>query len=342
MVTIVDIAKKAGVSRGTVDRVLHDRGRVSQEKAELVKRCAQEMGYQPNIAGRGLAARKKKLRFGFCYMVGRLAPFYIKVYEEAKKYAETLLQYGVEVCFFPINIEEVNDEEMALEFTRQNQMDGWVMSGMFGELYLKCLQQLGMEPVPIVSYNTDIHQRMAHVGCDYVQSGRLACGLAAIMTDNQASIGILSYFATSISSKLRIQGFRQELEEYYPQMNIADTAYFTLQMDEFDVFLTVRNMIEKHPEINVIYFANPGDYAVCRAINKVAEKRKIKVITYDLESEKLIDLIKDGKIDVTIGQEPEKQGRVPLEILFNYLVLGIKPETDWYKTELSIHIKQNI
>ena len=92
MVTIVDIAKKAGVSRGTVDRVLHDRGRVSPEKAELVKRCAQEMGYQPNIAARGLAARKKRLRFGFCYMVGRLAPFYIKVYEEAKKYAETLIQ----------------------------------------------------------------------------------------------------------------------------------------------------------------------------------------------------------------------------------------------------------
>ena len=132
------------------------------------------------------------------------------------------------------------------------------------------------------------------------------------------------------------------MEEYYPQMSIADTAYFDLQMDEFDVFLTVKRMIEKHPDINVIYFANPGDYAVCRAINKVAEKRKIKVITYDLESEELIDLIKDGKIDVTIGQEPEKQGRMPLEILFNYLVLGMKPEKDWYKTELSIHIRQNI
>lgn len=342
MVTIIDIAKKAGVSRGTVDRVLHNRGRVSPEKVELIRRCAEEMGYQPNIAGKCLAARKKKLRFGFCYMVGKLTPFYKKVYEEAKKYSETLIQYGIEVCFFPISIEELNNEQFILEFTQKNQMDAWAMSGIFGEMYLKSLHTLNMRPVPIVSYNTDIHERIAYVGCDYVQSGRLACGLAAIMTDNQASIGILSYFANSISSKLRIQGFRQELEECYPQMNIADTVYLNLQMDEFDVFLTVKKMIERHPEINIIYFANPGDYMVCKAINKVAERRKIKIITYDLESEELINLIKDGKIDVTIGQEPEKQGRIPLEILFNYLVLGIKPEKDWYKTELSIHIKQNI
>ena len=59
MVTIKDIAQRAGVSRGTVDRVLHDRGKVSPQKAEKIRRIADEMGYQPNIAGRGLAARKK-------------------------------------------------------------------------------------------------------------------------------------------------------------------------------------------------------------------------------------------------------------------------------------------
>ena len=56
MVTIKDIAEKAGVSRGTVDRVLHDRGRVSPSKAKKIKEIAEKMGYRPNIAGKGLAA----------------------------------------------------------------------------------------------------------------------------------------------------------------------------------------------------------------------------------------------------------------------------------------------
>ena len=53
-------------------------------------------------------------------------------------------------------------------------------------------------------------------------------------------------------------------------------------------------------------------------------------------------MVKNGTIDVAICQEPEKQGVKPLEILFNYLALGIEPETLWYKTELSVRIGQNV
>ena len=47
MVTIKEIADRAGVSRGTVDRVLNNRGKVNPEKEERVRRIAQELGYKP-------------------------------------------------------------------------------------------------------------------------------------------------------------------------------------------------------------------------------------------------------------------------------------------------------
>ena len=113
-------------------------------------------------------------------------------------------------------------------------------------------------------------------------------------------------------------------------------------MDQFDVFLQVKGLLERNPQIDVIYLANPGDYSICKAISKVAEKRHVKIITHDLASQELVEMIKAGEIAATIGQEPERQGRESLEILFNYLAYGKSPEKDWYKTELSIYIQQNV
>ena len=46
-VTIKRIAELAGVSTGTVDRALHDRGRVDPKVAKRVKQIAEELHYQP-------------------------------------------------------------------------------------------------------------------------------------------------------------------------------------------------------------------------------------------------------------------------------------------------------
>ncbi|MFR8338351.1 MAG: hypothetical protein ACLVAW_17675 [Eisenbergiella massiliensis] len=43
---------------------------MNPEKEERVRRIAQELGYKPNVAGKGLAARKKHLKLGF-YLCGR-------------------------------------------------------------------------------------------------------------------------------------------------------------------------------------------------------------------------------------------------------------------------------
>ena len=63
-VTLAEIAALAGVSRGTVDRALNDRGRVDPKVAARVRRIAAERGYRPNRAGRMLARAKNPIRIG--------------------------------------------------------------------------------------------------------------------------------------------------------------------------------------------------------------------------------------------------------------------------------------
>ena len=57
-IRIKDIARLAGVSKGTVDRVLHKRGRVSQEAFQKVMRVLEEIDYKPNLIARTLSSSK--------------------------------------------------------------------------------------------------------------------------------------------------------------------------------------------------------------------------------------------------------------------------------------------
>jgi DNA-binding LacI/PurR family transcriptional regulator len=60
--TIFDVARLAGVSRGTVDRVVYGRGRVSAETKERVRKAIEQLGYVPNPNASSLAS-KKEYRF---------------------------------------------------------------------------------------------------------------------------------------------------------------------------------------------------------------------------------------------------------------------------------------
>ena len=91
-VTLQQIADMAGVSRGTVDRALNNRGRIRPEVEQKIKKIAKELGYQPSRAGRALAMAKKNLKIGVILQSAR-TPFMqevLKGLEAAKKEVESL------------------------------------------------------------------------------------------------------------------------------------------------------------------------------------------------------------------------------------------------------------
>ena len=87
-VTIRQIAEAAGVSRGTVDRALNNRGRIRPEVAERVRQIAEEMGYKPNQLGRALSMSRNNIKIGVI-LQGAETPFIctiiIKVKDPADK-----------------------------------------------------------------------------------------------------------------------------------------------------------------------------------------------------------------------------------------------------------------
>ena len=63
-ITLNQIAEICGVSRGTVDRALHNKGNVRPAVAERIKAVATEYGYTPNRAGLALSRASHPIRIG--------------------------------------------------------------------------------------------------------------------------------------------------------------------------------------------------------------------------------------------------------------------------------------
>ena len=93
-VTVQQIAEATGVSRGTVDRALNNRGRVDPEVAEKIRRTALEMGYvkKPRKTG----SRRKTCRIGIVTQLAG-ASFMLEINRGIHEAAEELQDRGVEV-----------------------------------------------------------------------------------------------------------------------------------------------------------------------------------------------------------------------------------------------------
>ncbi len=350
VVTIKDIAEEVGVSRGTVDRALNHRGRVSRETAKRIRETAERMGYQKSIAGAGLAARKKKFQLGFLYFDAALAPFHQLVCRAAKEKARELAQYGVKVHFVPIHGFTKADRQDFADFVKEHrEIAGWVAVGSMTEELYRIWEQAGMPPVPVVTYNMDCEEpsnRICFVGCDYRKAGRLACGLAALMSQEKGKVLAITEDPGNIPSAVqRLEGFCQEMEAY-PAMELAGNLHAAAGEMTEDVVKALHGQIVREirqdPEINVIYLMNPGDYRVCDIIQKAEPDRRFIVITNDLVTEEQKKMIRDGRIAAVVDQEPRKQGSRPLQILFQLLAMDRAPESDWIPTRLSVIIRQNM
>ena len=87
MATIKEIAELAGVSRGTVDRVLNNRGAVNAETEAKIRSIMKQLHYKPNKAGMALAAQKKKYLIGII-MFSKKNPYFDEVMQGFEDKAE--------------------------------------------------------------------------------------------------------------------------------------------------------------------------------------------------------------------------------------------------------------
>jgi len=340
LVTLKQIAALAGVSRGTVDRVLNNRGIVNPATAAKVLEIAESLNYRPNIAGKNLAVKKKKLKFGFI-LFGDNNPFFNDVVDGIQAKAAELEEYGVVVEIRNSDFDNHAHQVTLLDELLAANVDGIAITPVNHPLVAHKLQELASGGLPIVTVNTDIDGsgRLAYVGSNFRQSGLTAGELMGLITGGQAKVGIITGSSHILCHTERIAGFGDYLSENCPDVHLLEIC--ENHDDDITSYSITRDLLIRKPEINALYLTAAGVYGACRAVIELNRQSSLRIISFDCVPT-TVEMIKNGVIAATLGQQPRVQGSLPLDLLFNWVALGVKPASDKFYTEIEIKIKGNL
>lgn len=337
IVTINDIAEAAGVGKGTVDRVLHDRGRVSEETRKRVLKCIEELGYKPNTAARMLAKRR-------IYKIATLyhnkeTEFWGQIESGIAKAEEEYKQMGIVVDRYILPKIDVQGQLALIEKVIEQKYDGLAIVPYCSEEIFRVLDIAVNQGMKIVAFNNDERcNRTCYVGQDLLQSGRTAGRLMSMIAPPDSNYAVILPVIESMSALYkRYEGFKEVLEMYRKDMKLI--GVFNCEQEGKQAYERTISLLQNE-KVDAIYASNVILEDVAQAVYDMGFGQKIKLIGHDL-TKTIKEYIENNTIDISIGQEPEKQGYIAVERLCRNLLLDEKIENDYY-TKIEIITRENL
>ena len=337
-VTSQQIAELAGVSRGTVDRALHGRGRVNPEVAARICKIAEDLGYRPNTVGQALVRARQGLRLG-AILQSAETPTMQDVAAGARRAAEELRIAGLEV-----ELREVQGRDTLQVLRQIDELLAWgagglaIAAGNAPELVQR-IGQLRGQGVPVVTFNTDApdSERLCFVGMDNYRAGRTAAGLIRQMLPAGGLVLPIAGHVNNGAHNSRLRGFLDTLKGVDDIQLLPSQPCF--DRDDYAHEIT-QHTLRENPSLACVYITSNGQRGVCRAIDDEGRRGRVRVIAYDLNSPNQ-ELLQTGKLSFVLDQMALEQGYRPLQILYGYLLNGTVPERELLYTDILIRTKYN-
>ncbi len=337
--TIKEIAQRANVSLGTVDRVLHNRGKVSRKTKEKILAILEEVDYKPNVYARGLALNKS-------FLVAALIPdFEAGEYWEVpglgiKKSLKNFEQFGIKVDFFYFDQNNVESFIEKASEVLELKPDGVILAPVINFEATKFCFKLKAQEIPYTIIDSKIQgdDYLSFIGQDSFQSGRLAAKLLVSSVRKKGRILIISIKNNENHNRTlqqRIEGFK----DFMLQATNRDLILEEINIDQRNS--NWKNYLEEVCSMNNV----DGIYVPSSKVYFVAEtlfnkNLPIKLVGNDLIARNF-KYLETGVIDYVIGQRPETQGYMALENFYKFLVAKQKVEKSVY-LPLDIITKENL
>lgn len=322
IVRIKDIAERAGTSKGTVDRVLHNRGRVADDVRERILGIIKELNYEPNRIAQSLKLQKTVNIVVLIPDPGEDS-YWEAPLNGIDKAEKELRQYGIHVTRFIFNPhDEQSFISKAHEATRENP-DGVLIAPIFYKEALPFFNHWKNLAIPYVLFNTQIEsvEPLCYIGQDSYRSGSLAAKILSFGLPQPCTVLVLHInedIPNSAHLITKEEGFRDyfALNGRVGQFQVLSRNINFLEGGVIDVHL--QEIINKESDIGAIYVTNSKAFEVAAYLERTGEK-SIKLVGYDLLTPNL-DYLNKGTIQFLINQNPLGQGYWGIHQLANHLI----------------------
>ena len=339
-ITVNRIAELAGVSRGTVDRVLHNRPGVRDEVREKILEIIKTLEYTPNLAGKALVSQNKNIFFGVV-LAPDFHPFVEEIREGVKSQAKEIKEFGVDVSIEVIKSLDSREQLVILDDLEKRGVSGIAIVPILEDCISRKLNEMISQGIPVITFNSDIKDtnRLCFVGQDNVKAGKTAFALFQQILAPGSKIAIITSSKELACHVDRVHGFvtsQQSSSSDFELVGVVEN-----QDQDEKAFEQVMKFCSDHPDLKGIYLTGGGATGLGKGLKIAMKADQVKVISHDIVPP-VIDLMREGIIKFTIGQNPFMQGALPIKLLFDYTFKKLYPDKEEYHTNLDIRIKENL
>ena len=317
---VKEIARRANVSRGTVDRVIHNRTGVSQKTIDIVNAIIKELDYQPNIFARSLASKKQVV---FAVLIPGVSL-------ETNYWEEPLLgitEAGAEISPYGITLKkylyDLNDKKSFLEqiaLIDLSTVQGVLLAPSFIEESEHFVKKLESRKIPYVFINSDIqgHDSLSYFGPDLYKSGYLSAHLMKYLVKEGEEILIVN-ISKEIDNQHHLLRKEEGFRNYFSDKKLTNPILKIdiKQTDYAYVSKSIEDVLQRH-HVAAVFVTNSRVSTVAKYLKRSGAANRL-LIGFDYTKENLAYL-KSGDIDFLICQKPREQGYKGLMALYQFVV----------------------
>ncbi|MDR0976340.1 MAG: LacI family DNA-binding transcriptional regulator [Prevotellaceae bacterium] len=320
-IRIKDIARMAGVSVGTVDRVLHGRAGVASASRQRVEEILRQMDYHPNIYASALASNKK---YAFaCLLPSHLEGEYWTAVEVGIRSA--LAAYAdfhitIDVSYYdPYDYRSFANASHAIAVRHP---DGVLLAPTAPEHTRPFTTELKTLDIPYIYVDSNLADQpaLSFLGQDSRQSGRFAAHMLSLLAGSSRQFVLFRRINAGIvgsnQQERREVGFRDYVGTHCPDCTVLECD---LPIGSAaDDFRNLDHFFDRHPDARAGITFNSKVYAVGEYLQArgIADFR---LMGYDLLARN-VACLRAGSVDFLIAQQPELQGYNAIKALADHLI----------------------
>ena len=335
--TVHDVAREAGVSLATVDRVLNSRPGVRPATADRVEEAIRTLDFRRDLSA-SLLARARDLRIAFLIPDGRNA-FMQNLQRAIAGRARAAKAERMHIEMHAVKPLDAAALARMLDGLTPRNCDCAVIVSTDDELVRRAVDAASRRGVAVMTLVSDLpgSARRHFIGIDNIAAGRTAASLLGRFCA-RGEIGLIAGSLGLRDHRERLEGFTALLREEFPGHDL--TGPVEGRDDDAETEKQAARMLAAHPQLRGLYNLGAGNGGLLRALRKSGRAGQLRVVAHEL-TEATRDGLGSGAIDVVLDQNPAGEIRAAIAAARS-LALGRGADFQSEPIEIGIFLRDNL